>query len=287
MNLFIHSHLHLAALLLKCRNQIKKFQARRFSVMNQGNLQKTFGLFLILFFTSLSIFAQGANSSQVKAQEISDDGTPVILKHLPDWENVRGQAVHISNSEELRQALGERPIFSLISFEGGNEAATANYAAGKLLIVEYASPQLSVEADNSFKQFMAENPPASPVYFRRVGNYEVFVFDGGDEAAANQLIDQVKYEKTVQWLGENPYLRERAEKAYVQMFSGVFLATIVSIFLGLSLSVCLGIGVGMLVFYIRKQKQATMTAFSDAGGMTRLNLDELTPDIKTDKLLRD
>ena len=38
-----------------------------------------------------------------------------------------------------------------------------------------------------------------------------------------------------------------------------------------------GIAVGLFVFYFRKQKRASMTAFSDAGGMIRLNLDELTP----------
>lgn len=255
--------------------------------MNQVNLLKTFGLFLILFLVSCGVFAQNTKSPQPKAQENSIDETPEVLLNLPDWETVRASAVYISNGEELRRALGERPVFNLIKFEGGSDAATANYDAGKLLIVEYSSPQLSVEADNNIKQFMAENPPSPPVYLRRVGNYEVFVFDASDETAANQLIDRVKYEKTVQWLGENPRLYERAERAYVQMFSGVFLATILSIVGGLTLSVCLGVGAGFLFFYIRKQKQATMTAFSDAGGMTRLNLDDLTPDIQTDKLLKD
>mgnify|MGYP007022285122 CR=1 FL=1 len=131
------------------------------------------------------------------------------------------------------------------------------------------------------------NPPAAPVYFRRVGNYEVFVFDAGSEAAANELIDQVKYEKTVQWLGEDPYLYERAERAYVQLFSNVFLTTMFSIIIGLSASVCIGLALGTYVFYLRKQKQDSMTAFSDAGGMTRLNLDGLTPDIPVDRLLKD
>jgi hypothetical protein len=253
--------------------------------MHQGNLLKSFGLVLVLLLTSISVFAQGANSPQITIVEMPDESAPTLVQRLPDWENVQSRAVYISNSEELRQAMGEHPVFSLITFEGGTEAVAASYDAGRLLIVEYPSPQVSVETDTIVKQFFVENPPASPVYFRRVGNYEVFVFDANDETAANQLIDQVKYEKTVQWLGENPHLYSQAERAYVQMFSGVFLATMVSIFVGLTLSVCVGIGVGFLFFHIRKQKQETMTAFSDAGGMTRLNLDELTPDVQSDRLL--
>lgn len=255
--------------------------------MQQGNLLKSFGLILVLFLASIGVFAQGANSPQITIVEMPDDSTPALVQSLPDQENAQSRAVFISNAEELRQVLGERPVFSLINFEGGTEAVTANYDAGKMLIVEYPAPQVSFETDNNIKQFMAENPPAEPVYFRRVGNYEVFVFDASDETAANQLIDQVKYEKTVQWLGENPHIYSQAERAYVRMFSGVFLATIVSIFVGLTASVCVGLAVGMLVFYIRRQKQAQMAAFSDAGGMIRLNLDELTPDIQPERLLKD
>jgi hypothetical protein len=45
--------------------------------------------------------------------------------------------------------------------------------------------------------------------------------------------------------------------------------------------------VGLLFYYIREQKRASMNEFSDAGGMTRLNLDELTPGISPDRLLKD
>jgi hypothetical protein len=56
---------------------------------------------------------------------------------------------------------------------------------------------------------------------------------------------------------------------------------------GLGLAIVVGIGVGLIFFYLREQKRSTMEAFSDAGGMIRLNLDDLTPKISSDRLLKD
>ena len=79
------------------------------------------------------VFAQEDSLKDVRSQEVSeDDGIPVLAKHLPDWENVRNGAIYILNADDLRKALGDRPVFDLIIFEGGTEAVTANYDAGKL-----------------------------------------------------------------------------------------------------------------------------------------------------------
>lgn len=251
--------------------------------MRQGILLKILGLSLIVFVFITGVFAQGASQPQ-EVFVVEDTGpvSPALVQHLPDWKNV--QSVYIRSSDDLRKTLGERAVFNLISFEGGTEAATANYNAGKLLLVEYSTPQFSIDADNRIKQFYTENPPTPPVYFRRVGNYEVFVFDSSDETAANELIDQVKYQKTVQWLGEDPHIYEKAERAYLKTTGEMFVSTIISIFLGLAFAICTGISIGMFIFYLRKQKRASMSAFSDAGGMVRLNLDELS---ETPRLLKE
>jgi hypothetical protein len=49
------------------------------------------------------------------------------------------------------------------------------------------------------------------------------------------------------------------------------------LFVGLALAgtTVLGIFVGFLLFYLRKNKRLEANTFSDAGGMTRLNLDDL------------
>ncbi|MDQ3799685.1 MAG: hypothetical protein M3384_09555 [Acidobacteriota bacterium] len=239
--------------------------------------------FLLIF--SLGVFAQTPPLPPLpQAQEVSeDDGIPVIIKHLPEWEAAQNRAALIKNTNDLRNTLGERPVFDLIDFEGGTEGVTAPYAAGKLLIVEYNTPQASIDADEKVKQRLSEIAPNPPIYYRRVGNYNVFVFDADSESAATALMDQVKYEKIVQWLGEDPFLYERMQRSYAITLTEIFFGTVMAIVSGIGLSVVAGIGVGFAFFYIRKKQRDEMEAFSDAGGMLRLNLDELTPDVPADE----
>lgn len=245
-------------------------------------------LFCVSVLFSISVSAQQKASPPIKSQEVSEeDGIPVLIKHLPAWENARNSATFITSSDDLKNALGERPIFDSIDFIAGAEAVTAPYPQGKLLIVEYTTPQASADTDNKIKQKLAESASNPPVFYRRIGNYNVFLFDGTDETAANSLFDQIKYEKTVQWLGEDPSFLKKAERALVKGTADLFLSTVTAIILGLGFAVLTGIGVGLVFFRIREQKRATMNEFSDAGGMIRLNLDELTPEISPSRLLKD
>ncbi|MCA1623866.1 MAG: hypothetical protein LC778_08700 [Acidobacteria bacterium] len=242
----------------------------------------------VIFITICGVLGQEKNAPQIKSQEVSEsDGIPVLIKHLPDWENVRNSAIHTNNTNDLRKFLGERPVFDFVDFGGGTEAVSAEYAQGKLLIIEYNTPQASVEADTRFNQIIAGMGQNSHIFYRRIGNYNTFVFDASDEASANALLDQVKYEKKVHWLGTDPFLLKRAERAIVQGLSELFIATTLTIVGGLGLSLLIGFVVGIIFFYIREQKRSTMETFSDAGGMTRLNLDDLTSQISTDRLLKD
>ena len=233
------------------------------------------------------VFAQSPTASKYKSQEISEtDGVPVLLKHLPDWDRVRDRAVFATKTLDLKASLGERSILDLIDFPAGTEAATAPFDSGRLLIIEYASPQGSVDADAKFTAALAEDEQAASTVYRRIGNYNVFVFDAIDKAAADALIDQVKYEKQVQWLGANPF-RITAERAFVLTTTDMFISTFLIVLIGIGISIGGGIVAGYVFFYIRDQKRAGMPTFSDAGGMTRLNLDGLTPDIASDRLLND
>ncbi|MBA3600693.1 MAG: hypothetical protein H0W45_05535 [Acidobacteria bacterium] len=246
--------------------------------------------FLLLICVILPVaggsYAQEGSAPPIKSQEVSDsDGIPVLIKHLPDWENTQSRAVYILNQTDLRNALGERDVLKLINFESGTEAVTAAYGQGKLLLVEFTTPQASIDADEKIKQKIAESSQNQPIFYRRIGNYNAFVFDTSDESAAIDLFDQIKYEKNVQWLGEDPFLLKRAERALVRGLSELFVATTLAIVGGLGLSVLAGIIVGIIFFRIREQKRAAMEAFSDAGGMTRLNLDGFTPQIAPDRLL--
>lgn len=237
----------------------------------------------VLFFVFSLIFNV---SAQIQSQEVSEkDGIPVLIKHLPDWENARNRATFITNSDDLRKALGEHPVFDQVEFVGGTEAVTAAYPEGNLLIVEYATPQASVDTDNKVKARLAELGGNPPTFYRRIGNYNVFLFDAADESAAAALFDQIKYQKTVRWLGQDPTLLQRAERAFIQGTSSLFITTVLVIVLGFGAAVATGILVGFVFFYLREQKRANMGKFSDAGGMTRLNLDEFTPEAAPDRLL--
>ena len=250
--------------------------------MLESRFAKVLSVICVLFLTTCGTFAQ------FKSQEVSEeDGIPVLIKHLPDWENARNRATYTNNTNDLRKALGERAVFDLIDFAGGTEAVTASYDAGKLLIVEYTSPQVSIEADAQFKQRLAAQEPQNPpVFYRRIGNYSAFVFDANDEITANALLDRIKYEKNVQWLGEDPNKQQKYERYIATTMADVFLSTTIWILSGVGLAILTGIIVGLLFFRSRDRRRIAMTAFSDAGGMIRLNIDELTAQ-PSDRLLNE
>jgi hypothetical protein len=206
---------------------------------------------------------------------------PVLVKHLPNWEEAQRDAVYVVNKSSLLDAIPNQPILKELTFEGGTEAVVANYGPSQLLIVEFTTPQFSIDNDQrmlaKIQELRTQGQP-TPTSYRRVGNYSVFVFNAPDEKTASGLIDQVKYEQVVQWLGDDPYLEARVERYLAQTTAGVLIAVLKSS--GLSLLICLGAGTlfGALLFRHRRAQQAAL--YSDAGGGTRLNLDELT-DTKT------
>lgn len=234
-------------------------------------------LTLLLLGPTISAFAQQERYNGAKSQETSDaDGVPVLLKHLPDWENVKGSAVFITDANGLNAAVGRRTISDLVDFAGGTEAVSAKYASGTVLIIEYTNPQLSIAADKNFMPRVAEDPS---IVYRRIGNYSAFVFDAQDQAAAHSLLDQIRYEKQVQWLGEDPFLLQKIERYFAQTGRDVAISTVIWIVMIFGITIATGIAVGIFYFRYRESQRTGMTAFSDAGGLTRLNLDDLSEPI--------
>lgn len=233
---------------------------------------------------TLPLRAQTAEP-QVKSLESNDDGTPVLVTHLPDWQKVKASATFTNTITGLENVLGKRAALDVVEFVPGTEAVTAPYEAGKVVIIEFPSPHASVEADTKINQVLAAN--GENTAYRRIGNYNAFIFDVTNPEAANALLDQVKYEKQIQWLGKDPFYYNRAERNFVVTTSDIFLSTVVVIVLGMGMSIVAGLGFGIAYFYFRDQKRAQMAEFSDAGGMIRLNLDHLTPDLAPKGLLKD
>lgn len=246
------------------------------------NKYRAFSVIMLIAVLVCIGVGQAPVQPKFKSQEISEvDGYPVLMKHLPDFDVVKDKAKFAITVEELRAAVGERPILANVDMSAGAEAATADYAAGKLLIIEYSSPQASIEADEQFKTLLFRE---SNTVYRRIGNYNAFVFDSTDQLSANALLDQVLYEKDIQWLGDNPFLIN-AERAFIIQTSELFVSTVIWIFMGIGLAVVVGIAVGVVFFGIRRKERDDNIAFANVSGMTILELDEFSSSVSSNRTL--
>ncbi len=213
---------------------------------------------------------------------------PALVKHLPDWEKASERAAYVVSHNSLQAAAANQPVLDAIDFSGGTEAVVASYDSAQLVIVEFSTPQISVDNDaritGRLKELRGAGQPV-PTAYRRVGNYSVFVFNAPDEQAAARLIDGITYEKVVQWLGDNPRAFERAVREYNETTSNLIVGVVKAS--GFSALICLGIGglFGGLVFIRRRAQQAATDKYSDAGGMLRLNIDDMTPQTDPTRLL--
>ena len=247
---------------------------------------------LTKLWSALFLLALGAAAALAQPQAGGEEpeaggagGVPVLVMHLPDWERKVGEgAVYAVNMPALLKAAGEQPALDAFEFDGGTEAVTAKYEGGRLVIVEFPTPQHSVDADARINERIAQLRAAGqpvPSAYKRVGNYSVFVFGAPDAAAAEKLIAGVKYEKDVRWLDHNPHAEEIAMRAYTSTMGGVLLTTLITS--GLAILLCIGIGglVGGVVFLRRRARHEAEEIYTDAGGMVRLNIEDLnTPPAK-------
>ena len=214
---------------------------------------------------------------------------PVLIRHLPAPDEAQKNAVYLANFTNLDRLPFQNAVSDAVQSEGNADAVLATYGPSKVLLIEFHTPQLAADNDRRIIARIHElwklGQPA-PTAYKRVGNYLVFVFDAPDEQTAKKLISEVHYEQVVQWLGENPNIFKEAEKHYINTTLGVLVAVLKAS--GYALIACLGIGglIGGLLFSYRRAQQKAVT-FSDAGGMLRLNLDELTAETDPSRLLRE
>jgi hypothetical protein len=264
-------------------------------VADSGNVVFYKGPVLVIVTDHRKRAGAGAGSLTTLARDFAgtlpeaENEIPVLVKHLPDWETAQDRAVYAVTSPVLKSAAGEQPIFEAINFDGSAEAVTAPYDASRLVIVEYATPQLAADADARITARLQElkaQGQSTPTAYRKVGNYSVFVFGAPDETAAARLIDDVKWEQKIQWLGENPLLWARAKKQHTRQAVSLILGIAKTI--GFFVGICLSAGaIFGGIFYLRRrvQQRAVVQTYSDAGGMLRLNIDEMTAETDPARLL--
>jgi hypothetical protein len=213
---------------------------------------------------------------------------PVLVKHLPGWPGVPQHVRYAIDEGTLKSWFKNQSILDEVRFTGGAEAVGADYNGQQLVIVEFNTASLATDNNQRISaklQELRNQGQAVPTTYRRVGNYGVFVFDASSEQTANQLVDQVKYQQVVQWLGENPFAYERATREFTETTLGVFVSVVKAS--GLALVTCFAVGgfFGAVLFSFRRAQQRSRDAYTDSDAMLRLNLDELTPESDPGRLL--
>jgi len=220
------------------------------------------------------------------SQEIDEgDDMPALIMHLPQWESKQQTAKFFDDDTKFRSFFRDQRIIESVEFLPGTEAVFAKYNEGELLIIEYLTPQISSEIDKDIL-IAAESNKGNYIY-RRIGNYNVFLFDPHNEDAAAVLLEQIKYQKVVTWPYGNPKPFFAKEREFIIGAKSLFISTFLFILTILGSAILFGAVCGVLYFRAEDRKRSKMTAFSDAGGLTRLNLDGLTQEMTAEKLLND
>jgi hypothetical protein len=166
----------------------------------------------------------------------------------------------------------------MFPFFGDAEAVIGHYSQGsasatplKLLIVEYHTPQFATDAMQQLSGFLAtlSEDEQSRLIIKREGNYILEASSFADRQQAQSLIDSIEYPYTVKWLRNplwptnDPFRTQKAAQMLLSTF-GLLGLLLMTVFVG-------GAVFGTTVFLRRRRQQRR--AFSDGGGMLRLELD--------------
>jgi hypothetical protein len=222
---------------------------------------------------------------------------PPLLDSLPAASLVTGSQRYFLGPQSMNACVAHgREMFD---FTGDTEAVVADYAQGssrpqqpevdqkssgaekssyatsslRFVIVEYHTPQLATDAMTRASGYLSSLPDSEQqqIILKRTGNYIVEATGVRDRELAQSLVNSVQYPYTVKWL-RNPLWPTndpfRARKAAEMLLSTFGL-------LGLILLTVLGVGTvfGATIFLKRRKRQQEV--FSDAGGMLRLDIDQI------------
>ena len=72
---------------------------------------------------------------------------PVLVKHLPDWQNAQSRVLYAVSQNALKSAFSNQSVLDVVSFAGGAEAVIADYQGPQLVIIEFNTPQIASDND--------------------------------------------------------------------------------------------------------------------------------------------
>ncbi len=213
---------------------------------------------------------------------------PTLLEQLAPAIEIAKSAGYIPASQSERYFLGPASLGAFVErgsemfiFPGEAEAVMIECrpdisdprAPIKFVIVEYHTPQFATDAmqqAESFLQSLSESE-RNRINVRREGNYLVAAVTADSSEVAAQMVDAIKYPYHVKWL-RNPLLPTndpfRTQKAAAMLLSTFAILGLILLTVGAG-----GAIFGATAFLRRRRLQRE--AFSDAGGMLRLDLDPM------------
>lgn len=220
---------------------------------------------------------------------------PVLMQHIPADSLLPGTQRFIAGPVALTRLLGpQEPYDPFMLASEAVEAALAEYQVGgaqsPLLIVEYHTPQLAAAAYPQVQRAIEALPEAerSRRLLKREGNYIIMAFNVNDRQAMQAIVDQIDYTPTIHWLKKSPLEMLRQLQPDPEQISLIDTYLAAFAFIGISLLVTItgGVLLGTAIFLWRRWRRRAWQGFSDAGGMLRLNLDNLLPPIDDDSVKR-
>lgn len=205
--------------------------------------------------------------------------TPVLIQHLPTEGLIAGTERFIAGRRGLAKFPGYDNPNDVLQLESdGVEAAIADCQTGgeksRLLLVEYHTPQLAKSAYDRVTGYFQSLPESERErrILKREGNYIVQMFDVTDRAMAEKIVAEIKYTAKVRWLKDDQI---RVVQGFPE-FPAVDWLLSTFAFLGFLVLAVIGAGIVFgYSFFVWRRRRASRFGFSDAGGMLRLNLDQI------------
>lgn len=265
--------------------------------LNRGRLPHNFyefykGRYVVRYSTPLLNNQEDPSFLEAIKANLTDDKEqlPSLPSHLPDQDKIAESEKYIVGPMALSKLENFSDLKNVINFDAGMEITTGDYHNGSgrmsLVIIEYHTPQSASDGYTKLQSYFSALPQSEKdrQIIKRTGNYVITAVNIQDLPAAQNIINQIKYETKIYWAGRKasdiPLEFRPPDPVAIQEATRtvqVLLRSFYWIGVMLLTAILLGISAGGLLFCwnrYRHYKLGLDNAFTDGGGSLRLNLDD-------------